>query len=248
MPRKIENYRKTFIDRCRGIHGNTYDYSKTIYIRSAAKIEIICKEHGSFWQKASGHLSGQGCPKCGKEIMAKTVRHSREDSIKILQEKWPKYDFSKFIYVNNCTNSVVICPEHGEFKSSHRRLLKATSCKGCVVKSGFSRTGWSNMCNGRTSYIYIIQLKNQYESFIKIGITITPKGRYKQFKQKGFTVKQLDIIANDNPDNTFNGERDLGRKLKQHKYMPVTKFEGCHECFIDSSFVLFEFQKVKKGE
>lgn len=45
-------------------HGNTYDYSKVVYYNAATKVEILCKEHGSFLQRPRCHLSGQGCPKC----------------------------------------------------------------------------------------------------------------------------------------------------------------------------------------
>ncbi len=46
------------------IHGNKYDYSKANYIKTTAKIEIICPEHGSFWQSPTSHKQGNGCPKC----------------------------------------------------------------------------------------------------------------------------------------------------------------------------------------
>ena len=45
-------------------HGDKYNYSKVIYNLSEDKVEIICPEHGSFWQIARNHLQGQGCPKC----------------------------------------------------------------------------------------------------------------------------------------------------------------------------------------
>lgn len=45
-------------------HGDTYDYSKVLYTRAKDKVEIICNEHGSFWQIPDNHQSGSGCPKC----------------------------------------------------------------------------------------------------------------------------------------------------------------------------------------
>ena len=50
------------------IHHNKYDYSKSDYKRAHCIITIICKKHGSFSQRASTHLDGQGCPKCGFSI------------------------------------------------------------------------------------------------------------------------------------------------------------------------------------
>jgi hypothetical protein len=56
----IEN----FIKQCNIIHKGKYDYSKVKYFRNSEKIEIVCKEHGSFWQTGNNHLDGHGCPKC----------------------------------------------------------------------------------------------------------------------------------------------------------------------------------------
>lgn len=47
-----------------GVHGELYDYSKTVYVRAKSKVIIICKEHGDFEQEASSHLMGVGCPSC----------------------------------------------------------------------------------------------------------------------------------------------------------------------------------------
>lgn len=44
--------------------GGAYDYSKVQYTNQHTKVEIICKEHGSFFQSPNEHLSGKGCPKC----------------------------------------------------------------------------------------------------------------------------------------------------------------------------------------
>lgn len=45
-------------------HGDFYDYDFTDYIDSDTKMRMICPVHGEFWQKASSHKSGVGCPSC----------------------------------------------------------------------------------------------------------------------------------------------------------------------------------------
>lgn len=57
-----------FIDRLAKIHNNLYDYSKVNYKGRQVKIEIICKKHGSFYQRANNHFRGTGCPHCGLNI------------------------------------------------------------------------------------------------------------------------------------------------------------------------------------
>ena len=42
----------------------TYDYSKTKYINSETKLEIICILHGSFWQLPNVHYNEHSCPSC----------------------------------------------------------------------------------------------------------------------------------------------------------------------------------------
>lgn len=55
-----------WIEKARTIHGNKYDYSKTVYVNSATKICITCPIHGDFLVFPNNHLNGNGCPSCRK--------------------------------------------------------------------------------------------------------------------------------------------------------------------------------------
>jgi Protein of unknown function (DUF723) len=47
------------------VHGDTYDYSKSIYGGdNKSKLTIICRKHGEFKQSPNQHLRGSGCSKC----------------------------------------------------------------------------------------------------------------------------------------------------------------------------------------
>lgn len=59
---------KEFINQCKTIHNDEYDYSLTNYTIFANKIIVICKIHGEFEITATKHYSGCGCPKCSKTI------------------------------------------------------------------------------------------------------------------------------------------------------------------------------------
>ena len=65
---KIANLKRfskeDFVEKARETHGDTYDYSKVVYVNSISDVEIICKDHGSFWQKANNHIFDRGCPSC----------------------------------------------------------------------------------------------------------------------------------------------------------------------------------------
>ena len=53
-----------FIARAREVHGDKYDYSKTVYQDMHTKVLIVCTQHGEFYQRAQSHLLGSGCPMC----------------------------------------------------------------------------------------------------------------------------------------------------------------------------------------
>ena len=84
-----------FIRRAREIHGDKYDYSKTIYVSRPKKVIITCPEHGDFLQRANAHLVGVGCPIC------KTSKLEKEVST-LLKEKKVKYtQYKKFDWLGN---------------------------------------------------------------------------------------------------------------------------------------------------
>ena len=54
------NTKKTtdeFIKDARAVYGDRYDYSKVEYNGNKVKVEIICPEHGAFFQAPAKHLS-----------------------------------------------------------------------------------------------------------------------------------------------------------------------------------------------
>lgn len=119
-----------FIEKARKIHGDKYDYSKVVYENCTKKVEIICKEHGSFWQIPINHLKGCGCPHCGGKFKKDTALFI-ECARKIHNEK---YDYRKVEYVNNKTKVCIICPEHGEFWQAPSNHLSGQECPICKGK------------------------------------------------------------------------------------------------------------------
>jgi len=63
-----------FIRRATAVHGNNYDYSKSIYVKGNQKVEIVCPKHGSFFQTPDNHINQkQGCPVCGQSHLEMNV-------------------------------------------------------------------------------------------------------------------------------------------------------------------------------
>ena len=53
-----------FIKKARAIHGDKYNYSKTVYECSKRDVSIICPIHGEYKQRPNNHLNGSGCTIC----------------------------------------------------------------------------------------------------------------------------------------------------------------------------------------
>ena len=70
---------KEFIERCKIIHNNKYDYIYTKYINSKIKIKIICPLHGLFLQIADDHQRKVGCPSCKSSKGEKIILNYLED-------------------------------------------------------------------------------------------------------------------------------------------------------------------------
>ena len=53
-----------FIQKSKEKHDDLYDYSLVSYTNNKGYVNIICKKHGIFNQRANHHLNGRGCPIC----------------------------------------------------------------------------------------------------------------------------------------------------------------------------------------
>lgn len=100
-----------FIEKARKKHGDLYDYSKTIYVRSKDEVIIICSIHGEFKQIAGNHLQGLKCNLCNNRRKCNT----EEFIIKANIKHNFIYDYSKTIYTGAFNKIIIICKVHGEF-------------------------------------------------------------------------------------------------------------------------------------
>lgn len=106
-------------------HGAKYGYEKAIYRTQQTPVQILCKEHGYFWQKPEFHWSGAGCTMCFHE-------HKRGASQKDTLESFTtkvKNTFGTGItvlaqeYVNSQAAVDVTCNKHGGVLSTRANWL-----------------------------------------------------------------------------------------------------------------------------
>ena len=135
VKRRIENSKnKNWLQDCIVVHGDRYDYSNVFYINSKTKVEIICKEHGSFLMTPNAHIiQKQNCPKCYRVF-------NTDDFInKSTNVHNGLYDYSKSIYVDAREKVDVICKVHKEFKISPYCHLQGQGCNKCKLSKGENR-------------------------------------------------------------------------------------------------------------
>jgi hypothetical protein len=116
----------------RTIHGDRYDYSKTIFFNNKTNMEIICKEHGSFYQSFSNHSRGQGCSKC-VGLAKPTTQEWIERANKIHHGL---YLYDKVIYINAHTKVIITCKKHGDFLQTPDKHLQGCGCPNCRSSRG----------------------------------------------------------------------------------------------------------------
>ena len=182
---------KNFIWKALEIHGDKYDYHKTIYIKSRKHVEIECriKGHQSFKQIPYGHLIGYGCNKCAIEYKAKKLKTTTKEFIKRAKEiHGDKYDYSKVDYINNHTEIIIICKKHGEFKQRPSDHLHSCGCNKCAIEYKANKRRMtleefkikSNEIHGEGRYDYS---KVKYINTQTEVIIICPKENHGEFLQ-----------------------------------------------------------------
>lgn len=126
------NARKTlkeYIEGCRKVHGEKYDYSKAEYRNAYSKVVITCPIHGDFTQVARVHLQGHGCPECSgkrkydKEYLERKGREVHGD----------KYDYSLITSIRNNREPLpIVCTKHGVFyQTVDNHINQSQGCPEC---------------------------------------------------------------------------------------------------------------------
>ena len=126
-----------FVDRAKKVHGDKYDYSKVNYKNNKTKVTIVCPIHGEFDQVACYHISGNWCPKCGRESSCNSMLHDSEKFIqKAVKVHGSKYGYSLVNYIKAIKKVTIVCPTHGKFEQIANNHLKGHGCPKCSSSTG----------------------------------------------------------------------------------------------------------------
>lgn len=162
-----------FLQRA-NIHFNyKYNYSKVKFDDTSDIIEIICPKHGSFFQRASSHISvqGHGCANCAKD----DLKISRADFLERSREiHADKYDYSGVNFNNSKDIVNIVCPIHGAFRQRVGIHLNGSGCQDCSdLKRGVDGLTNFLMNSERANepcFLYFVEVDFHGKAFLKIGI------------------------------------------------------------------------------
>ena len=122
---------EVFLARAAAAHGDRYDYGRVVYQGVQKPVEILCPDHGPFWQIPLSHTQGRGCPTCGA---AKCVR--RKDTAWFIararEVHGERYDYREVTYQRAATPVTIHCPEHGPFTQVAAYHLAGNGCPACA--------------------------------------------------------------------------------------------------------------------
>jgi len=226
-----------FIEEAIKIHKNKYDYSNVTYINNKIKIEIICPEHGSFFQLPVVHTrNGGGCKKCAAgqagSYHKKNTAWFIETAVSI---HGTKYNYASTTYKRYHDKVEIICPEHGSFfQTAGSHLHNRSGCPMCSYRDYEGGYGIKRFANhpeikNNPAVLYVVRVHNDQETFVKVGIT------QKTIDERltGRLPYSYDVIGTVSGRlyNLFLVEQAVKKQLKLQKYRPSIKFNGHTECF-----------------
>lgn len=122
-----------YIQKSQTIHGDVYDYSKTIFTDLNNFIKITCHIHGEFEIRAKYHIyQKRGCQKCAHLNKLKALRMTTESFIeKAKGIHGDMYDYGSVNYINSRIKVDIICSLHGVFQQLPDSHLQNHGCPKC---------------------------------------------------------------------------------------------------------------------
>ncbi len=185
-----------YLIKCNDIHGDMYDYTKSIFTNTRGKITITCKTHGDFTQLAGVHIyQKQGCPKCGDMKASKKRRKmktlSTSENIKTFKKiHGDKYDYSLTKTFRAREFVTIICKKHGEFAQRVSAHKQGQGCPTCARGSGSTSDG---------DVVYLLRVMGR--DIYKVGITSKKLGK-QRFKKIGYVsglkLELLEYVESEN--------------------------------------------------
>lgn len=145
---------ETFLEKVKKIHGNRYDYSKTIYGNNAhEKVDIICRQHGLFKITPNSLLSAKAnCTKCSNITLGRKLR--KNYTIGWSKEAWTLKNKDTL-----CTFYIIKC--WNETEEFYKLGITGKTVEERYKKSGYLPYNWKiiKIVQNTADYIYDLEEK-----------------------------------------------------------------------------------------
>lgn len=203
---------------------------------SRTKVLVRCLQHNTIEERSVLSVNKiVGCSVC-------LFEHKRDSRLFTLDKFIEKanyvhdnfYDYSDSVYKDSYSKINIKCPNHGEFTILANRHLQGGGCPKCTVRSSWSREGFVDYVdkkfNGK-SKIYLLRCYDEYENFLKIGMTC--QKIEKRFSTKITMPYNYEVLLCGEFDGgtVYDTEKAVLKMFKKFKYTPDIPFGGKTECF-----------------
>ena len=171
VEKRIDN--DDFIEKCKKIHNNKFDYSNTIYNGTSKYITFECNDinpntgekYGKITQLASHHKKGY-LPSIISYVnigidKRKTTEKFINDAIKIHGNK---YNYNKVIYIKDGIDVCITCSKHGDFWQKPNKHLNLQGCPKCKTSKLQTK---NRICLENNNIKYIEECNKKILPFIK---------------------------------------------------------------------------------
>ena len=219
----INEWKNNFIEKAKKVHGDKYDYSKVNYIDSKTKVEIVCKEHGSFFLKPSNHLIGIICPKCSGVLCDTDIFIEKAKKV-----HGDKYDYSEVEYTGSEDKIYIRCYKHGIFKMTpNSHINQEQGCSECSGNKKLTTETFiekAKLVHGDTySYSKVNYINNR----IKVIIICKEHGEFLQNPKEHNRGRGCKLCNKSKSENKIEEILDTNIIIPGIKYIPQHTFNDC---------------------
>jgi len=229
----LEQKQIIFIEKCNLIHHNKYDYSKVNFVSVNNKIEIICPVHKSFYQMASRHSYGHGCPACGSLATGASVKLTLKKFIdKANKIHNFKYNYSLVEYKGIFIHVIIKCPKHQEFIQAPHNHLSGLGCYKCSKSSvSKSENKWLDYLKISSEYRQTLIKVNETNYFAdaydpKTNIIYEYYGDYWHGNPKKFDANGFNKVKNKTFGQLYDETIERENILKNAGYKIISIWES----------------------
>lgn len=240
------NYRIShFVQKSKAKFGDqfSYEFLPETYKNSKSKVTLVCKEHGKIQITATKHLHGKfGCYQCAMIGKGLSTRKGIPDSIRRFKEKHgDRYDYSlieNIEYHSIYQKVPIICHKHSPphiFEQGINKHIHGRGCPICGQRDWLSFGFFQNHPEEAElpACVYLLKLKTETESFLKVGISKEPNNRFQAYRRTGFDV---DVVFQhwDTYLKCYIYETTILNQNMTHLYIPEISFGGYTECLYET--------------